>query len=71
MTLDAIVFDLDGTLIDSVPDVRAAVNRVLGELKRPLLTLEQIKGMIGEGAQAMLKQVMEQTGGYSDGMKDE
>jgi phosphoglycolate phosphatase len=71
MTLDAIVFDLDGTLIDSVPDVRAAVNRVLGKLGRPLLTLEQIKGMIGEGAQAMLKQVMEQTGGYSDGMMEE
>jgi phosphoglycolate phosphatase len=71
MILSAIVFDLDGTLIDSVPDVRAAVNRVLNELGRPLLSLDDIKGMIGEGAQVMLKQVMEQTGGYTPGMEEE
>jgi phosphoglycolate phosphatase len=70
-TFSAIVFDLDGTLIDSVPDVRAAVNRVLGELGRPSLSLEDIKGMIGEGAQVMLKQVMEKTGGYTVGMEEE
>ena len=48
MTFAAVVFDLDGTLIDSVPDVRAAVNRVLGELGRPSVSLEDIKGMIGD-----------------------
>ena len=70
-TFTAVVFDLDGTLIDSVPDVRAAVNRVLQEIGRPPLSLEDIKGMIGEGAQVMLKQVMEKTGGYSPGMEEE
>ena len=71
MTFAAVIFDLDGTLIDSVPDVRAAVNRVLAELDRPLLSLEEIKTMIGEGAQVMLKMVMEQTGGYTPGMEEE
>jgi phosphoglycolate phosphatase len=71
MTFAAVIFDLDGTLIDSVPDVRAAVNRVLAELDRPLLSLDQIKTMIGEGAQVMLKMVMEQTGGYTPGMEEE
>ncbi|MBT3765565.1 MAG: phosphoglycolate phosphatase [Rhodospirillaceae bacterium] len=67
----AIIFDLDGTLIDSVPDVRAAVNRVLDEIGRPSLSLEDITGMIGEGAQVMLKKVMEQTGGYTPDMEEE
>ena len=71
MTLIAVVFDLDGTLIDSVPDVCAAVNRVLSELRRPLLSLDQIKTMIGDGAQVMLRQVMEQTGVYTPGMEEE
>ncbi len=71
MTFDTIIFDLDGTLIDSVPDVRAAVNTVLGELGRPSLSLADLKDMIGEGAQVMLKQVMEKTGGYAAGMEEE
>lgn len=70
-SFEAIIFDLDGTLIDSVPDVRAAVNRVLAELDRPLLSLEDIKGMIGEGAQVMLKKAMDKTGTYNPGMEQE
>ena len=41
---DAIVFDLDGTLIDSLPDVRAALNCALVEDGRREVSLAEAKG---------------------------
>jgi phosphoglycolate phosphatase-like HAD superfamily hydrolase len=37
-----LVFDLDGTLVDSVPDLRAALNQVLRERGRRLLSPPQV-----------------------------
>lgn len=46
----AIIFDLDGTLVDSAEDLRAALNKLMSELGlRPIGTSE-IKAMIGDGA---------------------
>lgn len=45
----AIAFDLDGTLIDSVPDIQAVANAVLSEEARPLLSLEETREFVGEG----------------------
>ncbi len=45
----AIVFDLDGTLIDSAPDLHAALNQVLAEERTGPVTLEQTRGFIGHG----------------------
>lgn len=50
----AVVFDLDGTLIDSVPDVCAAVNRVLESRRRPPLGIDRVRAMVGDGARVML-----------------
>lgn len=58
-------FDLDGTLLDTSGDLTAAVNHALAEAGRPLLTVEQVKPMIGGGAKHMLAQGMEATGGCS------
>lgn len=44
-----IVFDLDGTLVDSAPDIRAVANSVLAEEGRPPLSLEETVAFIGEG----------------------
>ncbi|MEO1291990.1 MAG: HAD family hydrolase [Pseudomonadota bacterium] len=38
----AVVFDLDGTLIDSAPDLHAAVNRMLVAMERPGLSLAEV-----------------------------
>lgn len=56
-------FDLDGTLIDTSGDLTAAVNDALGSAGRPLLTVAQVKPMVGGGAKHMLTQGLEATGG--------
>lgn len=57
-----LIFDLDGTLIDSAPDIRAAVNRMLaGEGLAPL-DLPAIIGFVGNGMPKLVERVMEATG---------
>jgi phosphoglycolate phosphatase len=62
-SFDIVGFDLDGTLLDTSGDLTAAVNHALGSIDRPLLTVEQVKPMIGGGARHMLAQGMAATGG--------
>ncbi len=61
----AIVFDLDGTLVDSAPDLQAAANRALAALGRPALSLERIVSFVGEGAPKLIERCLEATGGGS------
>jgi phosphoglycolate phosphatase len=49
-----LVFDLDGTLVDSAPDLRAAINRLLHERGRAALSLAQVRSMIGDGVAALV-----------------
>jgi phosphoglycolate phosphatase len=58
MTQNAILFDLDGTLVDSVPDLAAAMNVLLGELGRPALSLTQVTGMVGDGAPKLVERAL-------------
>lgn len=51
----AVVFDLDGTLIDSRRDITAAVNRIRERYGLPPLTLEEVVGMVGEGARVLIE----------------
>ncbi len=50
----AVIFDLDGTLIDSAPDIAASVNRVLAANGHAPLRLDEIHTMIGDGAKVLL-----------------
>jgi len=61
--IDAIAFDLDGTLIDSVPDVRAAINRLLVGEGRCEISLEQTLALVGQGARVMMEGAMALGGG--------
>lgn len=63
----AIAFDLDGTLVDSAPDLHAAANRMLDELGRPALTLPQVTGFVGNGVPRLVERCLEATGG-TDGI---
>lgn len=52
---DLVIFDLDGTLVDSRADLAAAVNRVLRAMALPELPFEVVCGFIGEGARRLLQ----------------
>lgn len=54
----AIVFDLDGTLVDSAADLAAAVNEVLGERGLPIHTVATIRTWIGEGAERLIERAL-------------
>ncbi|MCA1907025.1 MAG: phosphoglycolate phosphatase [Magnetospirillum sp.] len=58
----AVVFDLDGTLIDSAPDVAAALNRLLIDEGRRALTLAEVQELVGEGAGALIERAWRATG---------
>ncbi|HKS89487.1 MAG TPA: HAD hydrolase-like protein [Stellaceae bacterium] len=49
-----LVFDLDGTLVDSVPDLTDALNAVLGERGYSPLSPEEVKPMVGDGVPALV-----------------
>ena len=50
----AILFDLDGTLVDSVFDLADALNRALADFGLPVRDIEQIRSWIGNGAEMLL-----------------
>lgn len=49
-----IAFDLDGTLLDSVPDLALAANQTMKALGRPSVSLEQVTTWIGNGADILI-----------------
>jgi len=51
----AIVFDLDGTLVDTAPDMCGALNRVLADSGRSPVTVEAVWRFVGDGARGLLK----------------
>lgn len=53
------IFDLDGTLIDSLNDITAALNCALLPLSLPTLAPARVAGMIGEGALKLVQQALE------------
>src|SRR5438067_13551515 len=63
-----LVFDLDGTLVDSVPDLRAALNQMLRERGRRPLSSPEVKRMVGDGVPALVARALAASGGNSDDM---
>jgi phosphoglycolate phosphatase len=57
-----LVFDLDGTLIDSAPDLAQAVNALLAELGKPPLAETAIRPMIGDGSRLLLARALAASG---------
>lgn len=53
-----VMFDLDGTLIDSVPDLAAAVDRMLVELGRPAAGVEYVRDWVGNGARVLVRRAL-------------
>ena len=58
MEMNSVVFDLDGTLIDSAPDIHASVNRMLAAESHQPLDLPTITCFIGNGLPNLVARVM-------------
>lgn len=54
----AVIFDLDGTLVDSRPDIAAAVNRTRADLGLAPLSLEAVGAMMGEGSRNLVRRAL-------------
>ncbi|HTV44898.1 MAG TPA: HAD-IA family hydrolase [Stellaceae bacterium] len=60
-----LVFDLDGTLVDSAAGLRAALNELLRERGHEPLSLPQVKAMIGDGVPALVARALAAAGSES------
>lgn len=54
----AVLIDLDGTLLDTIPDLAAAANLMLGELGRPPLDEALIRTFVGKGIPRLVERVV-------------
>tara|TARA_R110002167_G_scaffold129859_1_gene313081 strand:+ start:199 stop:876 length:678 start_codon:yes stop_codon:yes gene_type:complete len=52
---DGIVFDLDGTLIETAPDLAAALNHVMARAGLPAVPLADVRHMVGDGARMLIE----------------
>ena len=62
----SLVFDLDGTLVDTAPDLAGAMNAVLIKSGRPPVPPAEVRHMVGRGARALIERGFEVTGGAVD-----
>ena len=67
--IKAIIFDLDGTLIHSAPDIQFASNAALRTINRDPLDIETIISFIGNGSEVLVDRFVEFTGGGSETLK--
>ncbi|MGZ8401192.1 MAG: HAD-IA family hydrolase [Methyloceanibacter sp.] len=61
-----IVFDLDGTLVDTAPDLTNALNDVLVSRGHAPVEAETIRTCVGHGARAMIEEALRRTGAQDD-----
>ncbi len=59
-TIDLVIFDLDGTLVDSVPDLAWSANRTLEKLGLPLVEEAKARDYVGNGLETFIKRFLTQ-----------
>lgn len=63
----AVLFDLDGTLIHSLPDLTAAINHILAAEGRAPVTEAELGPMVGDGAHTLVERAFAARGGLPGG----
>ena len=58
MKYKAVLFDMDGTLLDTLADMAAAVNRILSVHGYPLRTVEEVRAFVGNGARKLMERAL-------------
>lgn len=66
MTIEALIFDLDGTLVDTAPDLHAATNHVLGLIDRHPISMAELRSFVGHGAMNLIERGVAATGDAVD-----
>jgi phosphoglycolate phosphatase len=61
-----LIFDLDGTLVDSAPDLTHSLNWTLGEAGLPAVGLDDVRNMVGLGARRLIERGIEKGGGIAE-----
>lgn len=60
--IDLVVFDLDGTLIDSVPDLATAVDAMRADVGLPPAGPDKVRAWVGNGSQVLVERALTDTG---------
>lgn len=58
---DAVIFDLDGTLIDSLEDIADAANAVLSEQGRAMVPVDAYRTLVGDGVAVLMERLLPET----------
>ena len=58
MKYKAVLFDMDGTLLDTLADMAAAVNHILSVHGYPLRTVEEVRAFVGNGARTLMERAL-------------
>lgn len=61
LAVRAVVVDLDGTLLDTAPDIGRAANLMLRELGFPERAAEQVRNFVGKGVEVLIKRLINAT----------
>lgn len=56
--ISGLIFDLDGTLVDSLPGIAAALNHALGDLGLPVHSEEKVETFIGDGVENLVRRAL-------------
>ena len=70
LRFSTLVFDLDGTLVDSAPDLCGVVNDMLHQHGRVILDMDDIRKMVGDGAAKLIERGFGATGGLPAPLPD-
>ena len=62
MKYQTVLFDMDGTLLDTLTDMEAAVNHILTQYGYPARTLEEVRRFVGNGAGLLIHRALPQEG---------
>ena len=64
--IDLVALDLDGTLVDSAPDINHCVGLALIAAGHPAPTLDQTRSMIGGGIDLLIRRALDASGGHDE-----
>ena len=62
LELDAVMVDLDGTMVNTLGDFAEALNRMLADLQLPAIKPQIIENMVGKGSEHLIRSVLAHVG---------